>query len=112
GADAQFDDATIAGPTVTFDKAGSYTFSVTVTDDDAAEATDTVVVTVSQTGTTITVSPSTQDLFPETSKQFTAAQFDQFGDAHAGQSFVWSVDEEAEGEIDESGLYTAPSETG
>jgi hypothetical protein len=111
---AVFDDAAIAGPTVTFSEAGSYTFSVTVTDDDAATATDTVSVTVVQTATTITVSPATQSLYPLTARQFTQAQVDQFGDAMGTpEAVTWSVDGGGVGgSVNSSGLYTAPASDG
>jgi hypothetical protein len=111
---AVFDDDSIAGPTVTFSEAGSYTFSVTVTDDDANTATDTVSVTVVQTATGITVSPATQSLYQSTAKQFTHAQVDQFGDAMGTpEAVTWSVDGGGVGgSVNSSGLYTAPASDG
>jgi hypothetical protein len=111
---AVFDDDAIAGPTVTFSEAGSYTFSVTVTDDDAATATDTVSVTVVQTAAGITVSPATQSLYPLTARQFTQSQVDQFGDAMGSpEAVTWSVDGGGVGgSVNSSGLYTAPAADG
>jgi hypothetical protein len=111
---AVFDDDEIAGPTVTFSKAGSYTFEVTVTDDAANTATDEVTVTVLQTATGITLSPASQTLYASTSKQFTQSQVDQFGDPMVFlESVTWSVDGGGlGGTINTSGLYTAPSGSG
>ncbi len=97
--------------TVTFDKYGSYTFTVTISDG-TNNTTSQVSVTVNQTLTSITVSPSSQSLNENATQQFTASAFDQFGVLMASQpSFTWSKTAGI-GSIDSSGLYTAPGASG
>ena len=64
--------------TATFSKAGSYTFQVTVTDGGGLTVTSSVNVTVSQTLTSITVTPVTPALASHATQQFTASGLDQF----------------------------------
>jgi phospholipase C len=78
---------------VTFTKAGSYTFSVTVADlVGGTPATGTVTVAVNQTLTSITVSPANPTVSLNGTQQFTAVGLDQFGTNLATQpAFGWSV---------------------
>jgi hypothetical protein len=93
--------------TVTFIKAGSYTFTVTVTDAGGLTATSSVNLTVNQTFTAITVSPSTASLNAGGTQQFTATGTDQFGVFLATQpTFTWGT---TAGTISAGGLLTAPS---
>jgi plastocyanin len=97
--------------TVTFNKAGSYTFTCTINDGQGGTVTSSVNVTVSQTLTTITVAPASTSLNQNGTESFTAAAFDQFGNSMATQpSFTWS--NTGVGSIDSSGLYTAPTGSG
>ncbi len=97
--------------TVTFDKAGSYTFTVTI-DDGTNTTTSSVTVVVNQTFTSITVSPASPSLNENATQQFTATALDQFALSMASQpSFTWTKTAGV-GSIDSSGLYTAPSGTG
>jgi hypothetical protein len=92
-----------------FTQAGSYVFKVTVTDTQGASSSATVNVTVSQTVTSITVSPASATVADGATKQFSATAFDQFGHALTTQpTFAWSL---ASGgsNISSTGLYTAPS---
>jgi uncharacterized lipoprotein len=97
--------------TVTFDTAGNYTFTVTISDGNTS-VTSSINVTVNQTLTTITVSPSSQGLNENGTQQFGATAFDQFGAILTSQpSFTWSLTAGV-GSIDVSGLYTAPNGIG
>jgi hypothetical protein len=94
--------------------AGSYTFQVTITDPSSLTVTSSVNVTVNQTATKVSVSPSSASIAPLGTQQFAASQLDQFGNAMATQPlFTWSVDTGGIGGIISAlGLYTAPSKTG
>ncbi len=97
--------------TVTFDKAGSYTIEVTI-NDGTNTVTDSLVVTVQQTLTTIIITPGTAALDENNTQQFTALAKDQFGDPLITQpSFTWS-ELSGVGSIDTNGLYTASYGTG
>ena len=91
--------------TATFSKAGSYTFQVTVTDGGGLTVTSSVNVTVSQTLTSITVTPVTPALASHATQQFTASGLDQFGHAMTLGATTWSA---SAGSIDNTGLFTAP----
>lgn len=96
----------------TFSEAGNYTFEVTATDTGGLSATSSVSVTVSQTLTSIVVSPGSAALNENQTEQFTAVGYDQFGQLMSSQSgFVWAR-ASGVGSITASGLYTAPYGTG
>ena len=63
---------------VTFNRAGAYTFQVTITDSGGLTVASTVNVTVNQTFTSIVVSPSSVTLPNRGKQQFTAQALDQF----------------------------------
>src|SRR5439155_244487 len=91
--------------TATFTQAGTYTFQVRVTDQDGLTVTSTVVVTVDQHATSVTVSPGFATVDPNATQAFSATVKDQFGNAMASQpAFGWTA---GGGTIDSSGLYTA-----
>jgi VCBS repeat-containing protein len=93
--------------TATFSKAGTYNFTVTITNSAALATTSTVSVTVNQLLTTLVVSPSSITLNENTTKQFTAIGYDQFDVVMATQpALTWS--NTGVGSIDAGGLYTAP----
>ena len=95
--------STIAG----FSVAGTYTFLVTAIDSTGLSTTSSVTVTVNQTLTAITVSPGSAGVNQNGTQQFSAAGFDQFGNALAtGPAFTWTT--AGVGSINASGLYTAP----
>ncbi len=97
--------------TVTFNAAGGYTFTVTISDGNTS-VTSSVNVTVDQTLTSITVSPSNSGLNENATQQFSATGFDQFGTSMiTPPTFTWSKTAGV-GSIDVSGLYTAPNGTG
>jgi fibronectin type 3 domain-containing protein len=96
--------------TATFSQAGTYTFLVTVTDSVNARGSATVIVTVQQTPTSITVPPAA---VPDgTSSQLSATELDQFGNPLATQpSFTWTLmprTPPSGSTLSASGLYTAP----
>ena len=94
---------------MTFNRAGAYTFQVTITDSGGLTVTSSVNVTVNQTLTSIVVSPSTVTLPDRGKQQFTAQALDQFSQPLATQpSFTWSK-VSGRGSISRTGLYTAPS---
>jgi len=79
--------------TATFYQAGTYTFQVAVTDSLGATGTATVNVTVQQTLTSLSISPSSVSLKDGSSQTFTATTLDQFGHPMATQpttSFRWT----------------------
>ena len=97
--------------TVTFDKAGNYTFQVTI-DDGTNQVTDTISVTVNQTLTSIALTPATVTLNENATQQFTAVGNDQFGDPLTIQPpITWTI-VTGVGAVDTSGLYAAPHGTG
>ncbi len=98
--------------TATFQKAGSYTFQVTITDGDNMTTTSSVNVTVTQTLTSNPVAPATTSINSGTTQQFTTNGFDQFGLVMLEQpAFSWSL-VSGVGSINPSGLYTAPNAAG
>jgi hypothetical protein len=100
--------------TATFSQAGTYSFTVTITNPGGQTVTSGVSVTVNPTFTSIALSPSGATVAPGGQKQFTATAEDQFGAALAAQpAFTWSVYPLAGGggigSINASGLFTAGS---
>ena len=84
--------------------------TVTITNPAGQTVTSSVNVTVNQTLASITVSPSPVSLGGQSTQQFTATGFDQFGTALATQpSFTWSTASGATnvGTISATGLLTA-----
>ena len=97
--------------TATFTKAGAYTFTVTLADAAGLSTTSAVTVTVALTDTKILVTPASPTLVANTTQQFSAVAYDQFGVALAPQPTVtWSVT--GSGSITSAGLYTAPNGAG
>jgi O-glycosyl hydrolase/regulation of enolase protein 1 (concanavalin A-like superfamily) len=95
----------------TFSKAGTYSFTVTITNTLGFSVYSGVDVTVSQTltGTDATISPASTIVAPGSSVQFNAYSLDQFGDPMGTplSNATWSV-YSGVGTISSSGLYTAP----
>src|SRR5262249_60081318 len=76
---------------VTFNRAGAYTFRVTVTDAGDLTATSSVNITANQTLTSILVTPTAVTLVDGASQQFTAQALDQFSQPLTAQpTFPWS----------------------
>jgi hypothetical protein len=94
--------------TVTFDRAGGYTFRVTITDAGGLTATSSTGVTVVQTLTSIRLSPTTATVAPCGTVRFSAKAYDQFAIALVQQpTFTWSV-VKGPGKVSGTGVYTAP----
>jgi hypothetical protein len=94
-----------------FSKAGAYTFQVTVKDQGNLTATSSVSVTVSQTLTSIAVSPTNAAVNALATQQFTAVASDQFAVALTPQpAFIWSAS--GGGTVDANGLFTAGTTSG
>ncbi|MGD1277705.1 MAG: DUF4347 domain-containing protein, partial [Tepidisphaeraceae bacterium] len=101
-------DNTAKNCTVTFNKAGSYTLTATISDG-TNYTTSSVSVTVNQTLTSVAVTPASPTIQAGTTQQLVATACDQFGAAMASQpTFTWSLDSGGGG-VDSSGLYTAPT---
>jgi subtilase family serine protease len=93
---------------VTFHSAGTYIFQVTITNIYGLSATSDVSVTVNQTLSSISLTPSGGSVYNNGALQFTAAAFDQFGHAMSAQpSWSWSL--AGGGSLSGSGQYTAPA---
>jgi len=100
-----FASSTSASTTATFPQAGTYGLVATVTDGGGMSASSGVSVTVSQTPTSIAVSPASAALTVGGAQQFTATANDQFGNPMTAQPvFSWSA---TGGTISSSGLFTA-----
>ncbi len=96
--------------TATFYASGNYTFQATVSDGDGFTRIASVSLTVSQTASTITVSPASATLADRGSQGFTALVDDQFGAAISSPALSWSVNSGGVGgTISQSGTYTAPA---
>ncbi|MFO7870202.1 MAG: Ig-like domain-containing protein [Kiritimatiellia bacterium] len=95
--------------TVTFSGPGEYSLRVTARDEDFLTATSYAEVTVTQTITTVSVSPATASIQVLATQQFDAVVLDQFG-ASMGLTPGWAVS--GGGTIDASGLFTAGSVPG
>lgn len=94
--------------TATFSHAGSYTFTVTITDAAGLSTTSSVNVTVGQVLSTLAVTPASVTVKAGSTQAFAASGRDQFGDADS-VSVSWSIDAGGVGTIAASGLYTAPT---
>ena len=97
--------------TATFSQAGAYSFTVTITDFSGAIITSNLSLTVSQTATSITLTPGATSLYAGASQQFTATVLDQFNNPLAAQPpITWTLASGA-GTLSSTGLYTAPLES-
>jgi hypothetical protein len=94
--------------TVTFGKAGTYTFTVTIYNIFGASVASTVNVNVVPTQSGLSISPSSLALVPSETRQFAFVSLDQFGNFISSiPNVTWSA---SAGTINSStGLYTAPS---
>jgi hypothetical protein len=95
---------------VTFNRAGNYTFRVTISDGSLTTSGQ-VSLVVSQTVSTVAVTPGNKALTGGATQQFAATVSDQFGQAIAS-AVSWSIDGGGAGVIDANGLFTAGSSTG
>ncbi len=97
--------------TASFSKAGNYNFTVTITDAGGVSTTSSVGVTVQQTATGITVTPSSGTVATGTTEQFSAIATDQFGNAISSPTFAWTITGTGNS-ISTSGLATLGSTPG
>ncbi len=100
--------------TVTFGTAGTYTFTVKITDPtDGLSVTSTITVTVAQTLSSISLSPDTVTVALGGTQTFTVSGADQFGDSMtvASGSVQWaaSAGEFSSGTTTNTVTYVAPS---
>ncbi len=94
----------------TFNKAGSYTLTVTAKDAAGLTGTKTVALSVSATPTRLSISPTGASVQPLKAVDFSAIAEDQFGIALGAQpTMAWTVS--GGGTIDASGMFTAGSGT-
>ena len=99
--------------TATFNKAGNYTFTLSVSDAQGSTVTSTVNVTVIQVLTTIILTPTSSNVPLSGTTQLTATAYDQFNNAFTVQpSFAYTIDNGGVGSVNASGLYSAPSSGG
>jgi hypothetical protein len=95
----------------TFFQAGTYSFTVTISNPGGLSITSSVGVTVNQTISSIVINPPAATLSAASSVHFSAMAEDQFGQVLASQPTIsWSVQGGGiGGTIDPTGLYTRPS---
>ncbi len=94
--------------TATFDQAGTYHFTVTITDALGLSTTSTTNITVTQVLTSIQVTPAVANLTSGQTQQFTGHGYDQFGSNMSAQpTFTWALTSGG-GTLSASGLYTSP----
>lgn len=98
-----------ADTVATFGKAGTYTFTVMISNIFIGSITSSVTVVVNQVMTGMSLLPSAPLLVPSATQQFTAFYSDQFGNCASGQSVpvTWSL-VSGGGQLTAGGLYTAP----
>ncbi len=98
--------------TVTFHQAGTYVFTVKITDktDGLSVTTNTVTVTMTQTLSGLVLSPSSVTVAIGSTQQFTASGVDQFGKTMAVGTVTWSasIGSIAAGSNTATATYTAP----
>ena len=92
--------------TVTFSRAGTYGFMVTIADPSGLSTTSSVSVIVNQVVAHISVTPAIVTIGPGATQQFSATANDQFGNSLTPQpTFTWTT---TVGSITTGGLLTAP----
>lgn len=96
--------------TATFTRAGAYVLNARLADAGGLFVNSTVNVTVTQTYTSLRVTPATRTLSLGSQLQLSAAAFDQFGQAMTLPGTVtWAA---SAGTITTAGLYTTPAAAG
>ena len=95
--------------TATFYAVGSYTFQVTATNDVGLSVSSSVTVKVDAALSSLALSPTSIQLAPNQSEQFSVASgLDQFGNQITASSLTWTLTS-GNGTLTQSGLYTAPA---
>jgi autotransporter-associated beta strand protein len=93
--------------TVTFAQAGTYAFTVLITDAGGLTTSSSVTVTVNQTLTTIALTSASASVNAAGTDQFTAVAYDQFGNVMTTTpTYTWNT---TAGSISAAGLLTAPN---
>ncbi|HSV16148.1 MAG TPA: LamG domain-containing protein, partial [Tepidisphaeraceae bacterium] len=97
--------------TATFAAAGTYNFTVTITNPGGGTTSSSVSVVVNQTLSNVTVTPGSPTISNNATQSFNATGRDQFGALMAAApTFAWTIDSGGVGSVDPStGLYTAPA---
>jgi hypothetical protein len=94
--------------TATFFKAGHYLLNCTVTDQNSLSTTSQVLVDVTQTATSLRLSPHARIIHRGGTQQNVGGVYDQFGKPMASQPRIRWFIQQGPGEIDtNSGFYTA-----
>ena len=102
------DTNTAQNTTATFTQSGSYTFRATITaPGDLSVTSTTATVTVVQTPTALSLSPTTATVVDRATKQFAATVTDQFGMAISNPAVTWTSS--GLGSVSTTGLYAAPA---
>jgi hypothetical protein len=94
----------------TFHQAGSYTFTVTITNGANLSTTSSVTVIVKQTVMTMSVSPAKASIAANGTLQYSVLARDQFSNRIASPAVVWLAN--AGGAFNASGLFTAGNTLG
>jgi autotransporter-associated beta strand protein len=98
--------------TATFAAAGTYNFTVTITNTSGLTYASSTTVTVNQTYSGLSISPAAPNLSGGATQQFTATALDQFGQALASQpAITWTL-VSGPGTLSDEGLYMPPYASG
>jgi hypothetical protein len=98
--------------TATFAAAGTYNFTVTITNTSGLTVTSSTSVTVNQTYSGLSISPTAPNLTGGSTQQFTATALDQFSQPLASQpAITWTL-VSGPGTLSSTGLYTPPFASG
>jgi subtilase family serine protease len=95
--------------TATFYKAGTYVFTVTITDTAGRTINSSVTVVVSQTLTSLVLTPADPNLTSGQTQQLSAVQHDQFGNVMTSSATVTWTLVSGGGTVTTAGLYTTPA---
>ncbi|MGA2583457.1 MAG: Ig-like domain-containing protein [Tepidisphaeraceae bacterium] len=100
--------------TATFTQAGNYVFLATITDSGGLTTTSTVPVDVVQMASSIVVTPTSASVEVNGTEQFTATEYDQFGQpmpAPPTNQLTWTL-ASGSGSLNSTGNYIAPLTVG
>jgi PKD repeat protein len=99
--------STEQNPVHTYEKAGNYTVTLTVTNNYGSDTETRTESFETLVATSITVSPVSAQLYLNETRQFSATATDQFGKEMLDTAFNWSSSNEKVGTVDASGLFTS-----
>ena len=91
--------------TATFKAPGNYVCTATIKDTANQTVTSDIAVQVAETLSTLSISPTSAVVNPESTKQFMASAKNQFGVIIPGQPLTWTLT--GPGVLDANGLYSA-----